>query len=126
MRVRIWSSLRDNDEVINSEEICSQCLEPGTGMGLLISVWIILIFQETGLIQMLSGLETKYNIIFRFNRRDLLTCDPFWEQSTAESSNNRPASTMSHICDYLENIVKTKSVHLSSVKLRAREALQLE
>ena len=100
----------DNDEVINSEEICSQCLEPGTGMGQLISVWIILIFQETGLIQMLSlaGLETKYNIIFRFNRRDLLTCDPFWEQSTVESSNNCPACTTSHICDYLKNIVKTK------------------
>ena len=57
------------------------------GMGQLISVWIILIFQETGLIQMLSlaGLETKNNIIFRFNRRDLLTCDPFWEQSTVLS-----------------------------------------
>ena len=77
------------------------------GMGLLISVWIILIFQETGLIQMLSlaGLETKYNIIFRFNRRDLLTCDPFWEQG----SNSGPACTKSHICDYLGNIVKTKN-----------------
>ena len=37
-----------------------------------------------------------------------MTCDPFWEQSRAESSNNSPACTKSHICDYLRNIVKTK------------------